>query len=330
MQRWTVNLNKLDWRKAPEATAVCDAIVGGELVAVPTETVYGLTADATNGKACANIFAAKGRPQFNPLISHVASLADARQHGEFNEMALALAEAFWPGPLTLVVPKKKSSPISDLATAGLQTVALRVPDGPVMRYLSERTGRPLAAPSANRSGKISPTRAEDVIADLGSSLSFVIDAGPCSVGIESTIVGLTDGTPRLLRPGGITRDELQKVLGSDLQGAPNDMRADAPAAPGMLSSHYAPNAAMILNVSNASPADALLSFGPERVPGADEAFVEFNLSQRGDFAEAAANLFQGMRTLDASGARAIRVQFIPSFGLGEAINDRLQRAAAPR
>jgi len=330
MQRWTLDLNRPDWRNALEASAVCSAITNGELVAVPTETVYGLTADATNGEACAKIFAAKGRPQFNPLISHVASLADAQRHGEFDSQALDLAKAFWPGPLTLVVPKKKASTISDLATAGLSTVALRVPEGPVMRFLSEKTGCPLAAPSANRSGKISPTRADDVIADLEPCLSFIIDAGPCSIGIESTIVGLTDGTPRLLRPGGITREDLQGVLGSSLQGAPTNLQPDAPAAPGMLLSHYAPNATMTLNAREAVPSDALLSFGPDRVPGADQAYAEFNLSPRGDFTEAAANLFRGMRTLDASGADTIRVQFIPSFGLGEAINDRLQRAAAPR
>ncbi|MCX2723704.1 L-threonylcarbamoyladenylate synthase [Roseibium salinum] len=330
MQRWTIDLNTADWQAAPEAQAVCAALLNGDLVAVPTETVYGLTADATNGTACAKIFKAKGRPQFNPLISHVASLEAAREHGNFDGQALALAEAFWPGPLTLVVPKKETSPISDLATAGLQTVALRVPDGPVMRYLSERINRPLAAPSANRSGKISPTRAEDVIADLGPSLSFVIDAGPCPVGIESTIVGCIDGTTRLLRPGGLSREAIEKVLGAPLSGADARMAPDAPTAPGMLSSHYAPNASMILNASHASPDDGLLSFGPDPLPGAGQARAEINLSPSGDLTEAAANLFQAMRALDASGVKTIRVQFIPSFGLGEAINDRLRRAAAPR
>ncbi len=330
MQRWNLNLDTPDWQDAPEAKAACDALLNGELVAVPTETVYGLAADATNGRACAKIFEAKGRPQFNPLISHVASLDAARDHGDFDEQALKLAKAFWPGPLTLVVPKKKSSPISDLATAGLQTVALRVPEGPVMRFLSERIGRPLAAPSANRSGKISPTRAEDVVADLGPSLSLVIDAGPCSVGVESTIVGLIDGTPRLLRPGGLPREDIEKVLGEHLDGVPYGMASDAPAAPGMLTSHYAPEAAMVLNASEVFPADGLLSFGPHTLPGAETAHAEVNLSPSGDLGEAAANLFQAMRTLDSSGVRTIRVQFIPNFGLGEAINDRLRRAAAPR
>lgn len=330
MQRWTLDPNSPDWQASPEVESVCGVLLNGELAAIPTETVYGLAADATNGIACAKIFEAKGRPQFNPLISHVASVAAAEEHAEFSDEARALADAFWPGPLTLVLPKKRSSPICDLATAGLDTVALRVPDGPVMRLLSERTGKPLAAPSANTSGKISPTRAEDVIADLAKSLSYVIDAGPCSVGIESTIVGLTDETPRLLRPGGISREDIEQVLGSRLQGAPESMRPDAPSAPGMLSSHYAPNARMILNVSEASAEDALLSFGPERLPGADKARAEFNLSPRGDLAEAASNLFTAMRALDAAGTGSIRVQFIPSLGLGEAINDRLQRAAAPR
>ncbi|MEM9629983.1 MAG: L-threonylcarbamoyladenylate synthase [Pseudomonadota bacterium] len=330
MQRWTLDPNSPDWQASPEVESVCGVLLNGELAAIPTETVYGLAADATNGITCAKIFEAKGRPQFNPLISHVASVAAAEEHAEFSDEARALADAFWPGPLTLVLPKKRSSPICDLATAGLDTVALRVPDGPVMRLLSERTGKPLAAPSANTSGKISPTRAEDVIADLAKSLSYVIDAGPCSVGIESTIVGLTDETPRLLRPGGISREDIEQVLGSRLQGAPESMRPDAPSAPGMLSSHYAPNARMILNVSEASAEDALLSFGPERLPGADKARAEFNLSPRGDLAEAASNLFTAMRALDAAGTGSIRVQFIPSLGLGEAINDRLQRAAAPR
>ncbi len=330
MQRWTLDVNVPDWKTAPAAEDVCAALLNGELVAVPTETVYGLAADATNGTACAKIFAAKGRPQFNPLISHVPSLEAAQEHGEFGEEALKLARAFWPGPLTLVVPKKKTSPISDLATAGLETVALRVPDGPVMRFLAEKTGRPLAAPSANRSGRISPTRADDVIADLGSSLSFVIDAGPCPVGIESTIVGLIDGKPRLLRPGGLAREDIEKVLGAPLHGTGTDTTLDAPAAPGMLSSHYAPNASMVLDACEASPEDALLSFGPDPLPGAGQALAEVNLSPSGDLAEAAANLFQAMRTLDSSAANTIRAQIIPNFGLGEAINDRLRRAAAPR
>lgn len=330
MQRWTLDIDRPDWRDTPEATEVCASLLRGELVAVPTETVYGLAADATSGEACARIFAAKGRPRFNPLISHVPDLETAERHGVFQGMARQLAEAFWPGPLTLVVPKRPGSPVSDLATAGLDSVALRVPSGPVMRFLAERTGRPLAAPSANRSGRISPTRAEDVIADLEPSLSHVIDAGPCVLGIESTIVGLTDGRPRLLRPGGLARERIEEVLGMPLEGVQETARADAPAAPGMLSSHYAPNAGMVLNASEASPDDGLLSFGPEPLPGADLARAQINLSPAGDLTEAAAKLFGAMRALDSTGVGTIRVQFIPSFGLGEAINDRLRRAAAPR
>ncbi|MHA7774074.1 L-threonylcarbamoyladenylate synthase [Roseibium sp. M-1] len=330
MQRWTLDIDSPDWQDAPETVAVCSALEAGELVAVPTETVYGLAADATNGMACAKIFEAKGRPHFNPLISHLPSLEAAQAHGVFDARALKLAEAFWPGPLTLVMPKQKSSPISDLATAGLDSVALRVPDGPVMRFLSERTGRPLAAPSANRSGKISPTRAEDVVADLGQSLSFVIDAGPCQVGIESTIVGLVDGTARLLRPGGLAREDVERILGAPLEGIDAAIGPDAPTAPGMLVSHYAPNASMLLNASEATPEDGLLSFGPEPLPGAETALAEVNLSPTGNLTEAAANLFHAMRLLDSRGVRTIRVQFIPNFGLGEAINDRLYRAAAPR
>ena len=330
MKRWTLDIDSPDWQEAPEAIAVCSALKAGELVAVPTETVYGLAADATNSLACARIFEAKGRPHFNPLISHLPSLEDARTHGIFDERAVKLAAAFWPGPLTLVVPKQKGSPICDLATAGLDSVALRVPDGPVMRFLSERTGRPLAAPSANRSGRISPTRAEDVVADLGAALSYVIDAGPCQVGVESTIVGLLDEEARLLRPGGIAREDLERVLGAPLAGSDAGASPDAPTAPGMLVSHYAPNASMLLNASEAVPGEGLLSFGPVPLPGAGSALAEINLSPTGDLTEAAANLFHAMRLLDSKGIGTIRVQFIPNFGLGEAINDRLRRAAAPR
>lgn len=330
MRRWTVDLSTQGWQQAPEAEEICKVLVSGGLAAVPTETVYGLAADATSGMACAKIFAAKGRPSFNPLISHLPSLEAARHHGVFDDRALKLAEAFWPGPLTLVVPKAQGSEISDLATAGLSTVALRVPAGPVMRFLAEKTGRPLAAPSANRSGRISPTRAEDVIADLGESVDWVIDAGPCDVGIESTIIGLTGDAVRLLRPGGISREAVENVLQTTVVGAAPDAQPDAPAAPGMLTSHYAPNAEMHLNAQNVLPGEALLSFGPDPLPGREEAAAEVNLSRSGDLVEAAANLFQAMRTLDSSGVAVIQVQDIPSSGLGEAINDRLRRAAAPR
>lgn len=327
MRRWTVQQTRDDWQSDPLAEEVCRALLNGELVAVPTETVYGLAADATDSLACAKIFAAKGRPQFNPLISHVSSAEAAMEHGAFNADARKLAQAFWPGPLTLVVPKNASSPICDLATAGLQTVALRVPAGKVMRFLSERTGRPLAAPSANISGRISATCAEDVIEDLEEALSFVVDAGPCSVGIESTIVSCVDDMPRLLRPGGIPRDVIERLLGKPLL---SPEATEAPAAPGMLSSHYAPNAGVRLNASDVRPGEALLSFGSDRLPTAGNASEEINLSEASDLTEAAAGLFSALRKLDAGSPPVICVQHIPSEGLGEAINDRLRRAAAPR
>jgi len=327
MQRWTVDLSGDSWREDRQADAVCKALLDGGLVAVPTETVYGLAADATNPLACAKIFSAKGRPQFNPLISHVASTAVARQHGDFNADATKLAEAFWPGPLTLVVRKKPSSPICDLATAGLDTVALRVPAGPVMRFLSEKAAVPLAAPSANISGRVSTTSADDVAADLSDALSYLVDAGPCRVGIESTIVSCVDETPRLLRPGGIPREDIERVLGRPLE-RPAD--APTPAAPGMLSSHYAPKARVRLHASDVRPGEALLSFGPHALPGAGRAVSEVNLSRTGDLPEAATRLFSALRALDATGADTICVQDVPDLGLGEAINDRLRRAAAPR
>ncbi|WP_306149540.1 MULTISPECIES: L-threonylcarbamoyladenylate synthase [unclassified Roseibium] len=330
MQRWNVNLSSSDWQLDVEADAVCRSVIDGGLVAVPTETVYGLAADATSGTACARIFQAKGRPSFNPLISHLPNLEAARHHGVFDDRALKLAEAFWPGPLTLVVPKTEASEISDLATAGLSTVALRVPSGPIMRYLSEKTGRPLAAPSANQSGKISPTRAEDVIADLGHALDFVIDAGPCEVGIESTIISLTDEHVTLLRPGGLAREEIENVLQTKVRTPASNKQPEAPAAPGMLTSHYAPNAQMRLHARAVAPNEALLSFGVDPIEGRESALAEANLSPSGDLVEAAAQLFQAMRTLDSSGAKTIQVQDIPNTGLGEAINDRLRRAAAPR
>ena len=330
MQRWTPNLDTQTWQQDPASDQVCAALMNGELVAVPTETVYGLAADATSGTACAKIFAAKGRPSFNPLISHVPSLEVAQQHGVFDARALKLAAAFWPGPMTLVVPKAESSTISDLATAGLDSVALRVPAGPVMQFLARACGRPLAAPSANRSGKISTTQADEVVADLGPSLSFVVDTGPCEVGIESTIIGLLDDEARLLRPGGVSRDDIEAVLDVPLVASNTSMQPDAPTAPGMLTSHYAPETSMILEATHANPEDALLSFGPDPLPDADRTRLNINLSPVGDMTEAAANLFRAMRMLDKCGAKAIRVQHIPNFGLGEAINDRLRRAAAPR
>jgi len=329
MRHWKVDPDTPATDVLREAAA---ALIEGQLVGVPTETVYGLAADATSSAACARIFSAKGRPQFNPLISHVESVQAVETHAVMNRDAQALAEAFWPGPLTLVLPKKPMSPICDLATSGLPTVALRVPAAPVMRALAERTGRPLAAPSANRSGRISATTAHDVIADLGGSIAGVIDAGPCPVGIESTIIACIDGTPRLLRPGGLSRDDIERVLGKPctVSATPGAAEPAAPEAPGMLRSHYAPDAHLRLNASTVRPGEALLAFGPVPPEDAEHALATINLSLQGDLIEAAAKLFTALRTLDESGAQMIAVQPVPETGLGEAINDRLRRAAAPR
>ncbi|MAA97926.1 MAG: threonylcarbamoyl-AMP synthase [Stappia sp.] len=334
MRRWKIDPARRDWPDTPELEAALADLLAGRLLAVPTETVYGLAGDATDPEACAAIFAAKGRPQFNPLIAHVDSFETAKRHGVFNEDASALATAFWPGPLTLVVPKSPESTVCDLATAGLDTVALRVPSAAIMRDLASGAGVPVAAPSANRSGRISGTTADDVAADLGPSLALLIDAGPTPVGVESTIVGLVDGTPRLLRPGGIPREDLETVLGHPLAGAATPQAAGghdaAPLAPGMLTSHYAPDARMRLNATALAPGEALLAFGPAPLPGQEHAVAVEQLSSTGDPREAAARLFSALRRLDASGAATIAVMPIPREGLGEAINDRLGRAAAPR
>ena len=303
-------------------------LAAGGLVAFPTETVYGLGADATNGAAVARLYAAKGRPRFNPLIVHVADAAALRL-GKFNTAAAALAAAFWPGPLTLVLPKTPDCPVAELATAGLDTIAVRVPDHPVARALIEAAGRPLVAPSANRSGHVSPTTAAHVAADLGGRIDLILDAGPTSVGVESTIVACTSGQSMLLRPGGVARTALEQVLGQPLE-EPARTQADAPQAPGMLPSHYAPATQLRLDADTVEPHEALLAFGPNFPPGAANAVAVFNLSPAGDLVEAAANLFAHLRILDRAGARAIAVMAVPREGLGEAINDRLARAAAPR
>lgn len=330
MERWTIDLSTEAWRSDPAAKRAVDMLRSGDLVAIPTETVYGLAADATNALACARIFEAKGRPQFNPLICHVESVEAARLHGRFDNTANKLAAAFWPGPLTLVLPKRAESPICDLAIAGLPSVALRVPSGPVMRLMAQRIGRPLAAPSANISGRISPTQAEDVIADLASDLGLVIDAGACAVGLESTIVAVSGGRARLLRPGGIEREELETVLGYRLDPVTSEASDTVPEAPGMLSSHYAPRAGVRLNATSVNPGEALLAFGPIGPDHADRATKTISLSATGDLREAAARLFTALRELDQTGCASICVQPIPATGLGEAINDRLRRAAAPR
>ena len=308
-------------REAIEAAARC--LAAGGLVAFPTETVYGLGADAGNGEAVARLYAAKGRPAFNPLIAHVANVGAARRVGVFNAGAEKLAAAFWPGPLTLVLAKQTDCVVADLALAGLDSVAVRVPAHPVARELIEVFGGPVVAPSANRSGHVSPTSAAHVLADLRGRIDLIIDAGPCAVGVESTIVSCLE-RPTLLRPGGVPREAIEATLGVALAMAP--LADDAPVAPGMLSSHYAPKAALRLDAEGVENGEALLAFG--KAPAFSG--IMLNLSPRGDLIEAAANLFSHLRALDASGTRRIAVMKVPQEGLGEAINDRLKRAAAPR
>lgn len=328
MERWQLAAQDTDFKKDERFARVCEAIETGELVAVPTETVYGLAADATNGQACARIYEAKGRPQFNPLISHVESLEAARRHGIFTADAEQLADAFWPGPLTLVLPRAGSSTVSQLATAGLETIAIRVPNAPFMQALAEATGKPLAAPSANLSGRISGTTADDVAHDLEPHLAFLIDTGPTSVGVESTIISLVGDRPTLLRPGGIAREEIEAVLNTRLVSAgTND---SAPAAPGMMSSHYAPCSSVRLNVTEVHQGEALITLGTALPAGAEKASQRFNLSAEGNLREAASNLFIALRQADKATQIGIAVAPIPATGLGEAINDRLMRAAAPR
>ncbi|KAF0187403.1 MAG: threonylcarbamoyl-AMP synthase [Hyphomonadaceae bacterium] len=297
------------------------ALLHGELVVMPTETVYGLAGDATNPRAVARIYAAKGRPQFNPLISHVCGLDDALKHAVLSPVAMRLAEAFWPGALTLVAQRRTESPIAELACAGLSSVALRAPAHPVAQALLAAVGRPLAAPSANRSGRLSPTHARHAAEDLGDDVALVLDAGPCAMGVESSVVAVDEaGRPVLLRPGAISREALEAVVGplADPRGV------DAPASPGMLTSHYAPRASVRLNAVDVRPGEAYLAFGPTPFAHA------LNLSPSRDLTEAAANLFAHLRALDATGAACIAVAPIPETGLGEAINDRLSRAAAAR
>jgi L-threonylcarbamoyladenylate synthase len=310
---------------SPDAISVAAACLKASgLVAFPTETVYGLGADARNGEAVARLYAAKGRPSFNPLIAHVESLEAARMFGRFDDAAETFAAAFWPGPLTLVLPRMPGCPISDLALAGLDSVALRVPAHPLAHDLLVAFGGPVAAPSANRSGHVSPTIAVHVLADLRGRIDLVLDGGPCMVGLESTIVSCL-GEPALLRHGGIAREAVERVLGRPLALA--SVPEDAPIAPGMLSSHYAPKARLRLNADHPDAGEALLAFGPD-APTADG--MTLNLSPHGDTSEAAVNLFSHLRALDASGAERIAVMTVPREGLGEAINDRLARAAAQK
>jgi L-threonylcarbamoyladenylate synthase len=292
----------------------------GGLVAFPTETVYGLGGDARNDTAVARIFEAKGRPGFNPLIVHLPHLEAAREIAVFDHDAAALAQAFWPGPLTLVLPLRSGAGISPLVSAGLDTIAIRVPEHPLAVRLLSAFGGPVAGPSANPSGRISPTRAQHVIDGLESRIDAVLDGGACGVGLESTIVGF-DPVPGLLRPGGLPAEAVEACLGTALAGVTGTTET-TPSAPGQLTSHYAPNAPVRLNVTTPDADETLLGFGPVE--------AALNLSASGDLVEAAANLFHALRQLDASGVGKIAVSPVPDHGLGAAINDRLRRAAAPR
>jgi L-threonylcarbamoyladenylate synthase len=315
-----------DANRAAAVAEAADTLRRGELVALPTETVYGLAADAANGTAVARIFEAKGRPGFNPLICHITDISMALRYGVFDARAMALAEKLWPGPLSLVVPLVEGAPVHALATAGLSTIAIRAPRGPAHDIIAALGGA-VAAPSANRSGRISPTRAEHVIEQLGNSVALVLDAGPCDVGLESTIVSLAGERPRLLRPGGIPADAIEAILGKILERA---MTGDPITAPGMLASHYAPHVPVRFNATSVASGEALLTFGKVAIGNASDALAVRNLSPSGDLVEAAANLFAHLSELDRSGASAIAVAPIPHRGLGEAINDRLSRAASPR
>jgi len=301
----------------PETIALAAEILSeGGIVAMPTETVYGLAGDASNPEAVARIYEAKGRPRFNPLIAHVASLEMAEREAEFSGLARAAAEAFWPGPLTLVLPVKQGGSVCDLARAGLDTVGLRLPAHKGAQALIAAFGRPLVAPSANRSGHVSPTRADHVAADLGDRINLILDGGPSEVGVESTILGFDGETPVLLRPGGVPSEVIAERLGKPLR---LHNEADGINAPGQIKSHYAPKAKLRLNVATPDEGEGFLAFGP----GAP---VGLNLSPSGDLVEAATKLFAMLRALDTRFER-IAVAPIPSTGLGEAINDRLERAA---
>ena len=299
----------------------------GGLVAMPTETVYGLAADATSAPAAAAIYAAKQRPAFNPLIAHVLDAAAAMREAAFDSHARALAAAFWPGALTLVAPASPDGRVSALARAGLDSVALRAPSHPAARALIAAAGVPLIAPSANRSGRVSPTSAAHVLADLDGRIDLIVDAGPTRLGLESTIIACLGGVPRLLRHGAVPLEAIEAALGFAI-GAPPQGTGAAPLAPGLLASHYAPRARLRLAAREAAADEAALDFGGALGGGA--ARVRRDLSPTGDLAEAAANLFGHLRALDAMGVATIAVAPIPERGLGAAINDRLRRAAAPR
>ncbi len=304
--------------ESPEAARAARALHDGDLVILPTETVYGLAADAGNARAVAALYAAKGRPAFNPLIAHVADLAAAERVARFDARARALAERFWPGPLTLVLPAREGGGVCDLARAGLDTTAVRAPAHPLAQAVLRAFGGPVAAPSANRSGRPSPTRFADAVEETGATAALALDGGPCAVGVESAVVALVDGTARLLRPGGVSRADLEAVVGPLRQA-----EGDAHRSPGRLALHYAPDAPVRLEADLPRPGEAYLAFGAAPA-GAHRVF---QLSETRDPAEAAANLFAHLRAADRTGPSGIAVAPIPDDGLGEAINDRLRRAA---
>jgi L-threonylcarbamoyladenylate synthase len=293
------------------------ALAAGKLVILPTETVYGLAADAADPAAVARLYEAKGRPRFNPLIAHVTDLGMAARVAALDGRARRLAEAFWPGPLTIVAPAGAGDLVCDLARAGLDTVAVRAPDHPVAQAVLAAFGRPLVAPSANRSGRPSPTTLADAVAETGAAAAVTLDGGPCRIGLESTVVSLLDGPPRLLRPGAVTRAEIERLIGPLAEA-----EADAARSPGRLARHYAPAAPLRLNAEAPRDGEAYLAFGP-----APDDVRTFNLSPTGSLAEAAARLFSALRAADALAPAAIAVAPIPDDSLGEAINDRLRRAA---
>lgn len=309
--------------------AALEVLRRGGPVALPTETVYGLAADATNPTAITSIYETKGRPRFNPLISHVADIGMAKRHVSFSPLAKKLAEAFWPGPLTLVLPLSDGSGIHPLATAGLATAAVRMPEG-FAREVIAGFGKPLAAPSANRSGRVSPTTAQHVADDLGDRIDLIVDGGRCRVGLESTILAVNGTQLRLLRPGGIPVELIEDATGTPVERGPAQSEDGGIIAPGMLASHYAPSAGVRLDATAVSPGEAVIRFGGERLEGEDGAKAVMDLSPTGDLREAAANLFDLLKRADATGAASIAVAPVPGHGLGEAINDRLRRAAAPR
>lgn len=309
-----------DWAAIDEAARL---LRQGMLVAFPTETVYGLGADATNDDAVAAIFAAKGRPTFNPLILHVADIREAKAIAYMDERAEHLAQRLWPGPLTLVLKRREDAKVSLLASAGLDTVAVRSPAHPVARPLLRLTGRPIAAPSANLSSRVSATDATHVAAELGDKVAMILDGGPTPLGIESTVVDMTGEVPVILRPGSVQPEEISAIVGVECRvaAAGGDIKS-----PGMMARHYAPSTPLRLNCKAADKDEALLAFGPK---APKESATVLNLSAKGDLIEAAANLFAMLRRLDASGAKAIAVMPIPEEGIGRAINDRLRRAAQP-